>query len=137
MDTDVLYAAFASDSGASRVLLNEAIDGTLKLAASTSLFLEYEAVLCRAESLERIGLSRDEVVEALDLLAGIIEPVGLHYQWRPVAKDPDDDFVIETAVNAVADMVVSFNLKDMAAGAALFGIEVVRPGTLVRRLKDE
>jgi predicted nucleic acid-binding protein len=104
------------------------------MAASTTLFLEYEAVLTRQTMLNRTGLSLEETIEALDILADFIEPVGLHWRWRPVANDPDDDFVVETAVNAVADYVVSFNMKDIAAGTKQFGIETVRPAEMMRRL---
>jgi len=107
------------------------------MAASTALFLEYEAVLTRPEILSHSGLDLAETIEALDLLAGFIEPVGLYYQWRPVAQDPDDDFVIETALNAVSSYIVSFNIKDIEAGAARFGIETIRPAELMRRLNNE
>jgi hypothetical protein len=64
-------------------------------------------------------------------------PVGFDYQWRPAARDPDDDFVIETAVNGLADVIVTFNVRDIAAGAAQFGIEAERPAAVLRRIRDE
>jgi len=43
--------------------------------------------------------------------------------------------VLETAINGGAEVVASFNVADMEAGARRFGIVVERPGTVVRRIK--
>lgn len=96
--------------------------------------LEYGAVLTRPESLLRFGVGREDVAGALDELAEIVAPVAFDFRWRPVAADPDDDLVIETAVNGNADAIASFNLKDLRAGAARFGIAVTRPAALLRRI---
>jgi hypothetical protein len=42
--------------------------------------------------------------------------------------------VLEAAINGGADVVASFNIKDMRAGAERFGIQVVRPADVLRRL---
>jgi hypothetical protein len=55
---------------------------------------------------------------------------------RPVAADPDDDMVIETAINGGADVIATFNIGDMRAGAARYGIAVERPGAVPRRLRS-
>jgi hypothetical protein len=43
--------------------------------------------------------------------------------------------VLETAINGGAEVVASFNVADMEAGARRFGIAVERPGTVMRRIK--
>jgi hypothetical protein len=56
-------------------------------------------------------------VEAiLDGLAAIMEPVRLHFLWRPLLPDSDDDMVLETAINGRATAIVTFNIRTMAAG---------------------
>ena len=35
----------------------------------------------------------------LDALAAVVEPVILRFYWRPQLKDPNDEMVLETAVN--------------------------------------
>ena len=89
---------------------------------SVPLFIEYEAVLSRPGLLEETGLSMIEGTRILDGLASIMEPVDIHYLWRPLLSDPYDDMVQETAVNGRADAIVTFNLKDFGAVPATFSI---------------
>jgi putative PIN family toxin of toxin-antitoxin system len=134
MDTDVMVAAFTSATGASRILVTAVLDRRCTLLLSTALLLEYEAVLLRPATLRRAGIAATEVLEVLDELAGICRPVGFDFRWRPQARDPDDDVVLETAVNGGADVIATFNTRDMAAGAARFGVPAERPALVLRRL---
>jgi predicted nucleic acid-binding protein len=130
-----MVAAFESAGGASRQLLVDVLDGHAGLLLSTALMLEYEAVLTRSKNLTRSGLTVAEVIEILDDLADRCIPVGFDYRWRPVARDADDDLVIETAINGSADVIASFNTADMIAGAAEFGIPMERPNLVLRRVR--
>jgi predicted nucleic acid-binding protein len=76
------------------------------------------------------------VFTALDELAGLCVPVAMDYRWRPVAADPDDDMVVETAINGRADLIVTFNISDMRAGAEQFGVAALRPASVSRRLRS-
>ena len=136
LDTDVMVAGFASDGGASRRLLMAALDGKVRLLLSTPLLVEYEAVLTRPAMLAMSGVSVEEVAAVLDELAGLCVKVAFDYRWRPQARDPNDDLVLETAINGGADAVASFNVADMQAGAQRFGIAVERPGAVVRRMEQ-
>jgi len=136
LDTDVLVAAFDSPTGASRQLLIEILDGNVTLLMSTSLLLEYEAVLTRPVVLSMIGLDGPAVITVLDELARLCVPVAMDYRWRPVAADPDDDMVVETAINGAADLIVTFNIGDMRAGAEQFGVAAMRPAAVLRRLRS-
>ncbi|MFX8984344.1 hypothetical protein ABTN17_20360, partial [Acinetobacter baumannii] len=40
--------------------------------------------------------------------------------WRPQSPDAGDDLVIEAAVNGVADVIATYNLRDLRAPAARF-----------------
>ena len=135
LDTDVLVAAFGSPTGASRQLLVEILDRNLSLPISTTLLLEYEAVLTRPAVLRMIGIEATEVIAVLDELAGLCTPVAMDFRWRPVAADPDDDMVLETAINGGADLIATFNIGDMRARAARFGVDLARPATILRRLR--
>ncbi len=127
LDTDVLVAAFRSDSGASRRLLVASLDGDFALLLSVPLVIEYEAVLTRPEHLEASGLTVPEVGEILDAVVKVSTPVHLRFLWRPRLKDPGDEMVLETAVNGGADWLVTFNVRHLAAGARDFAIRVMRP----------
>ena len=52
----------------------------------------------------------------------------------PALRDPGDDMVLELAVEAGADYLVTFNARDFA-GAERFGVRVIAPGELLRRLE--
>ncbi len=71
----------------------------------------------------------------LDVLAAVVEPVTQHFLWRPRLKDPADEMILETAVNGSADYLVTFNARHFGQAAAAFGIRVVSPGEIVRKLK--
>jgi len=135
LDTDVMVAGLSSATGASRRLLLAVLDGEVRMLLSTPLLIEYEAVLTRPAVLAMAGVSAEEVMAVLDELTGLCTPVAFDYRWRPQARDPDDDLVLETAINGGAEVVASFNVADMQAGARWFGIVVERPGIVVRRIK--
>jgi putative PIN family toxin of toxin-antitoxin system len=127
LDTDVIVAAFRSDSGVSRRLLISALDREFDLLVSVPLMIEYEAVLTRQEHLLAIGLDAGQVNSVLDAIAKVAIPVLLRFLWRPRLKDPADEMVLETAVNGNADWLVTFNTRHLAEGARDFGIRVLRP----------
>ena len=134
LDTDVIVAAVRSASGASRGLLEAIHAGRLVGLISVPLILEYEAVLSRPEHLQARGLSLGEVDAILDGLAGVMEHVVMHYLWRPLLRDGDDDMVLETAINGRATVIVTFNLRDYGRWPESFGIEVLEPVDCLRRL---
>ena len=135
LDTDVVFAAFHSSAGASRRLLLEILDGKALLLLSATLMVEYEAVLTRPGNLKKFGIGVADVLSVLDEIAGLCVPVAFDYRWRPGAADPDDDLVLETAINGAANAIASFNLADMSAGAVPFGIAVERPVDILRRIE--
>jgi putative PIN family toxin of toxin-antitoxin system len=137
LDTDVLVAALRSDQGASRQLLQAALDRRFDMLVSVPLMLEYEAVLTRQEHLAAAGITADDVNTVLDALAAVIEPVRLAFLWRPRLKDAADEMVLETAVNGTADRLVTFNLKHLGEAALEFGIRAMRPGEALRETVEK
>jgi putative PIN family toxin of toxin-antitoxin system len=135
LDTDVLVAAFRSERGASRKLLMAALDERFTLLASTALWLEYEAVLTRPSQLAAMQLNAAEVRNALAALAIVAEQVVIHFLWRPVLADPEDEHVLDLAMNGRADMLVTFNQDDFAEASKTFQIEVVTPAVALQRLR--
>lgn len=112
LDTDVLVAAFRSKGGASRRILMAALDGRFELLVSVPLMLEYEAVLTRPEHLKVSRASEEDVTDVLDGLALVAKRVTFAFRWRPALPDPNDDMVLETAVNGQAHAIVTFNERD-------------------------
>jgi putative PIN family toxin of toxin-antitoxin system len=133
LDTSVLVAGLRSRKGSSRLLLLDALRQRIEIVLSVPLTLEYEAVLTRQENLDAFGLSRDQVEKLLDALVAVARPVDLAFTWRPFSVDPNDDMIIETAVNGNVDVVVTFNAKDFVGIEARFGIVAASPADCRRR----
>jgi len=136
VDTDVMVAALRSDRGASRQLLLAALSRRFELLLSVALMLEYEAVLTRVEPLAACGLSSIDVGHVLDDLAAVARPVHLTFRWRPRLSDPDDDMVLETAINGGANAIVTFNQRDFVAGAIGFRCAVISPATALQQIRS-
>jgi predicted nucleic acid-binding protein len=103
--------------------------------ATPPLFLEYEEVLKRPEQRLAHRLRLDELEEFLAEFAALIEPVELHFRWRPQSRDPGDEMLIEAAINGHADALVTCNISDFAAVKERFGIQVLGPAELLRKVK--
>jgi putative PIN family toxin of toxin-antitoxin system len=136
LDTDVIVAALRSDRGASRQLLLAALNQRFELLLSVPLILEYEAVLTRPQHLDAFGLSSTEVGRVLDGLAAVARPVRLAFRWRPRLSDPDDDMVLETAINGSASAVVTFNQRDFAPGTKGFSCAAILPATALQQIRS-
>jgi uncharacterized protein len=67
-----------------------------------------------APKLEGIGHSSDSLVLAYSLLAEIVDCEALP---QPIAPDPDDDWVIATALAAEADLIVTGDKPFLGVGA--------------------
>ena len=128
MDTSGFIAGFRSPSGAAAEILRLTLLGRTNMLASVALFVEYEAVAMREEHLKAAGLSRDDVIVLLDALAKMIRPIDIRFLWRPQLRDPDDEMVLEVAVNGGADAIITFNARDFSPAAARFGINLLSPG---------
>ena len=136
LDSDVVVAGFRSSKGASRQLLMAALDGSFGLLLSVPLILEYEAVLTRPEHLQASGLSVVAVRSVLDVLASTANQVTLAFRWRPALRDPDDDMVLETAINGAADAIVTFNIRDFEGAAKMFNCAVLLPRQALQNLRS-
>jgi putative PIN family toxin of toxin-antitoxin system len=134
LDTDVLGAALRDDAGASRQVLEAGRARRFDLLLSVPLMLEYESVLTRPEHLAASGASREDVSAVLDELASVGKRVELMIRTRPMLPDPNDEMVMETAINGRADAIVTFNDRDFRLVAARFRCSVVQPGVVARGL---
>jgi putative PIN family toxin of toxin-antitoxin system len=134
-DTDVMVAALRSRTGASNALLRALRLGQLEAVASVPMLLEYEAVLLRSEHRQAAGMTVEDVGVFLDGLAALLMPVRPYFLWRPRLRDPDDEMVLEAAVNGQAHAIVTFNVQDFLPEARQFQPEVLTPVDVLRRLR--
>jgi putative PIN family toxin of toxin-antitoxin system len=135
LDSSVVISAFRSRHGASHRLLGLVAERRLVPLATPALFLECEEVLKRPDQREISGLTLSQVDAALAALASAIEPVEVRFAWRPQLLDSDDEMVLDAAVNGQADALITHNLADFGRAAPQFGLLVLSPGELLKRMK--
>lgn len=135
LDTNVVVAAMRSPTGASAALLMAARHTALTMLASVALALEYEAICRLADHRLAAGLNLDEVDLFVDGVLAMVEPVEIHFLWRPQLRDAADELVLEAAVNGRAASIVTFNRRDFGAAPARFGIDLLTPADALRRVR--
>lgn len=135
LDTHILVAGLSSQRGASFALLTHALNRRFELVASPALWLEYEAVLKRREIMSLHGLAASDVDDILNALAEVVTPVQSHFLWRPQLRDPNDEMVLEAAVNGHADHLVTLNVRDFTLAATRWQIKLLAPGPFLRLLE--
>ena len=131
LDTSVLVAAARSRSGASQQLLRLLPDSQFQPAISVPMFAEYSAVLKRPEHL--LGRTSEQADTFLNFLLSVAVLQEVYFSWRPMLPDPDDDFVLELAVAAECQYIVTHNVADFS-GCERFGIQALTPGLFLRQL---
>ena len=135
LDTSVVVAGLRTRLGAGNAVLRLVAERRIAILATPPLFLEYEDVLKRPEHRLAHGLTLSEIDEFLAELAALIDPVEVHFQWRPQTRDPNDEMVLEAAINGQADAVVTYNVADFAEASERFEISIMRPAELLKKVK--
>lgn len=133
LDTNVLVAALRSRRGASFRLIELLRAGAFEIAISVPLAVQYEAVLTRHAA--TLGIRRIEVTTIVDYLCAVGKRQSIHFLWRPLLRDPDDEFVLEVAVAAGCQHIVTHNVRDFG-GAERFGVGILRPNQFLRQVEE-
>jgi putative PIN family toxin of toxin-antitoxin system len=130
LDTNVLLTALKSSRGSSYRLLSLLETSRFTVHVSTPLVAEYESVLKRGY----LPLTEQQIDDVIDFLCARATHHKIFYLWRPVLKDPDDDFLLELAVKADAT-IVTWNLTDFKR-AKHFGVAVMTPREFLNYLEN-
>jgi putative PIN family toxin of toxin-antitoxin system len=127
-DTNVIISAIKSSVGASFRLISFVRAGVLRPAVTAPLVFEYDDVATRPGYLPH--LSPSEITRFLDWFVSVSSQHKVHFLWRPLLRDPKDDMVLEAAVAASADYLITFNATDFE-GASSLGVRVITPPQLL------
>lgn len=130
LDTNILLSAIKSSKGASFRLLKLVGTGKFTINISTPLMAEYEEVLKR----EIKTITLDAIDDILDYLCAESDKHEIFYLWRPVLKDPDDDFLLELAVKSDST-IITFNKIDFRK-AQQFGVAVLTPQEFLKMIGE-
>jgi predicted nucleic acid-binding protein len=134
LDTSVLVAAVRSRRGASFELIARLGTGAFDVAVSVSLVLEYEGVLLR--HLPASPLDEKDVRVLIDYICDVAIRQEIFFLWRPYLRDPGDDLILELAVAAGCDAIVTHNVRDFG-GAEKLGVRIVTPKQFLQELRGE
>ncbi|MCI5220333.1 MAG: putative toxin-antitoxin system toxin component, PIN family [Candidatus Electrothrix sp. LOE2] len=129
LDTNTLLAALLSQAGSSHRILRLIIEEELRLAISTPVLFEYEAVLKRKELLDKMNLSPGQVEDLLDLLVLLADKRSVYYRLRPNLLDENDNIFVECAFSSNSRYLITSNTKDFHFGRLKsHPFQVVTPG---------
>ena len=133
LDTCVLVSALRSNRGASFLLLKLVGKGHFEMSISVPLVLEYESA-CKRLS-RSVGLRHSEIDDILDYLCRVSEHHQIHFLWRPFLRDPNDDMVLELAVESESDYIVTYNIEDFS-GIDQLGVKVITPSDFLNEIGE-
>jgi len=100
---------------------------------SVPLLLEYEEVSKRI--VDEIPLTSHDINNILDYICSISNTWKVFYLWRPFLKDPNDDMILELAVSAQCDIIVTYNKNDFK-GAEKFSIRILTPKEFLQEIGE-
>jgi putative PIN family toxin of toxin-antitoxin system len=134
LDTNVLVAALRSQTGASHRLLRLLGTGKFEITLSVPLAIEYEEA-CKRGLGKKSGLRAADIDDILDYIYSVAQRHRVYYLWRPFLPDPKDDMVLELAVAAGCEIIVTYNKVDFV-GVEQFGIRTLTALEFLREIGD-
>jgi putative PIN family toxin of toxin-antitoxin system len=130
LDTNVLISAFLF-GGAPRQIVELIIAGVIDCSLSPAILDEVRGVLQRP----KFGLSPRQAMSIVDELGGLCDVVNPSASIRRVIADPDDDRVLECAIEARADAVVSGDTHLLACGTYK-DILILNPSDFLQAMRE-
>lgn len=131
IDTNVIVSALIGSSYPRQILYNQVLEKKVLVCISSDVFKEYIEVLGR----EKFRRYPEFVAKAEIVLSKLYE---LSQKYIPsvkhsVIKDDPDNRILELAVTAQADYIVTGNTRDFTFDE-YGGVKVVTPEQLIRLL---
>lgn len=138
IDTNVLYQALRSSSGASYYVLRLIRAHQIEMAVSIPVFLEYREVLLRSKSLHDLGLSRKEMDSVLHFITYVAKPFPIRFLMRPNLADENDNMFVDLAFASNSRFLITSNVADFIHRTELRfdSFEVITPGHFVKRWRQ-
>ena len=135
LDTSIVVSALIGKRGASREVLRRCLTAELRPVMSNTLFQEIEDVLSRDRILKLCPLSTKEIRELVNAFYSSCKWVPIYFLWRPNLRDEGDNFLIELAIAAHADFIVTNNIRDLEGAELLFeDLKIVKPEQSLREI---
>ena len=119
LDSNVLFQALYSRTGASHATFRLVREGQLQLAISVPVFEEYQDLLGRARVRKQLGLTEAEVRTVLQFIAFVGVPSPIRYLWRPNLRDETDNKFVELAIASDSRYLITQNTRDFTVDTEL------------------
>ncbi len=124
IDTNVLVSALRSRRGASYKLVSLLPSDRFTIVISVPLIFEYEGVLRRGNLPSEI--SEEDISDFIDFLCYVGYQQDIFFLWRPFLPDPSDDLVLEVAVAAGCEAIITYNKRHFR-NIEKFGLRALDP----------
>jgi uncharacterized protein len=139
-DTNVLVSAFIARNGICADILDlVSTFEEIKLVVSREILSEFAEVMKREEVRSRLGYNDTEVVQFEGAVRDVAELVKVTSNFKAIKDDPDDDIVVNAAIDGKAQYIVSGD-KHLNKLRTVRGVRVVRPraflGIVTKRFGD-
>jgi len=120
-DTNILISSTLWKNSVSRRLLNKLILQSKEIFITEDILEEYCRVLKRD-----FNLSEKEVEEKVEVVLSFAKIITLSAKIDVVKEDPDDNKIIECAVESNADYIISYD-KHLLKIKEYQNIKIIRP----------
>ena len=138
LDTNILYQALKSTTGASHFILQQVRNRKIQIALSVPVFLKYKDVFTRDKSLKDFKLQLSDVDKFLRFIAYISKTFEIYFLLRPNLKDEKDNMIVELAVTSQSDYIITSNAKDFKNAELKFDeLKVITPGEFVKMWRNK
>jgi putative PIN family toxin of toxin-antitoxin system len=133
IDTNVFVAALRSADGASRAVIRRCLQGQYTPCMSLALFAEYRDVMGREPLFVASPLTSEERQALFYAFIAVCRLTEIYYLWRPNLRDEADNHVLELAVAAGAQTIVTYNRADFFGAELHFPeLRIVMPADLLK-----
>jgi putative PIN family toxin of toxin-antitoxin system len=132
IDTNVVFEGLTRQGGAAGLLIDAWRAGLVDVYVSNALAYEYADVLSRKLSKKRWQRLKPVLGVLLDRAYFVM----IYYTWRPASPDPQDDHVVDCAMNAAA-IIVTYNVRDFKTARESLGVKVMTPVEIAFSLAEE
>ena len=133
IDTNVFVAALRSADGASRAVIRRCLQGQYTPCMSLALFAEYRDVMGREPLFVASPLTSEERQALFYAFIAVCRLTEIYYMWRPNLRDEADNHVLELAVAAGAQTIVTYNRADFFGAELHFPeLRIVMPADLLK-----
>jgi putative PIN family toxin of toxin-antitoxin system len=128
LDTNILVAALLRGGGSARSIVRACLQEQYLPVLGPALLAEYEDVFARESLFADSVLTLKEREQLFDGFLSCCRWVEVFYAWRPNLPDEADNHLIELAIAAQANAIVTRNLRDVSRGELKFPtLQVLTP----------